>query len=141
MHILGPTSQVVNLIHLQQNWLDNVVTDEFEARIAKVPLQIFFPASEEIIHNDNAVSSIHQAVHKMTSHETGTSCHNNSQGFPLQAKGNFTTRAPDERVLLNDGKCRSFKIDPVPTTHSIHHCVRVALFSSEHTFRLEHEVA
>ncbi|KAK8659907.1 hypothetical protein V6N13_030097 [Hibiscus sabdariffa] len=62
-------SQMIDLIHFQEDWLNDVVSNEFEHGIPKKMNQIAFPPSKEIIDNDHFIASSDQLINKMTPDE------------------------------------------------------------------------
>ena len=87
--------QMVNLVHLQQQRLHDVVADELEARIAEVVLHILLAAREEIVHHDHAVAALHQPVHQVAAHEPGAARHHDPERLPLQPQRDLAPAEPN----------------------------------------------
>lgn len=66
----GRASQVVDLIHLQKNRLDDVVSDELEPGVPKAVHQVLLPAGEEIVNDDHIVPSIEKLVDEVAADES-----------------------------------------------------------------------
>lgn len=79
----GRASEVVDLVNLEQNRLNDVVSDELKPRISEVVDQVVLPSREEIINDDHAVPSRDQTVHKVAPHEPGPTGHHYPQPLVL----------------------------------------------------------
>lgn len=67
---------MVDLIHLQQDRLDDIVADQLEAGVSKVMHHVFLPPGEEVIDHDHVIPPGKQLVHQMAPDESGASGHN-----------------------------------------------------------------
>lgn len=81
---------MVDLIHLQQNWLDDIMPDHLEPRIPKQMHHILLPTGEEIINDDHVIPSGDQLIHQMTTNKTGATGDNN----PLPLAPNSHRHSP-----------------------------------------------
>lgn len=70
MNRRGRASQVVDLIHLQKNRLDDVVSDELEPGVPKAVHQVLLPAGEEIVDDNHIVPSIEKLVDEVAADES-----------------------------------------------------------------------
>ena len=60
-------------IHLQLDRFGDVVTYQFETRMANPAHNIGFASSEVVVEADHFLASLHQAVNQMGAKEAGTS--------------------------------------------------------------------
>lgn len=88
----GGTGQVVDLINLQEEWLNDVMSDELEPRVSKMVHHVLFPPCEKIIHHNHAVSSPNQPVHQVAPHETSSPGNHYPQPLPLQPQRHLPPR-------------------------------------------------
>ncbi|GER43504.1 acyl-CoA N-acyltransferases super family protein [Striga asiatica] len=72
MHGRCRAGQVVDLIHLQQNRLHNIMPDQLEPRIPEQMHHVLFPPREEIVDHDHVVTPGDQLIHQMAPDKTGT---------------------------------------------------------------------
>lgn len=84
-------SQVVDLIHLEQDRLDHIMPDELKPRISEMVQKVLLPSREEVVNNDHTVTAFYQTVHQMAPHETGPTSHQHPQTFPFQPQRNSST--------------------------------------------------
>ncbi|KAF5782547.1 hypothetical protein HanXRQr2_Chr11g0497111 [Helianthus annuus] len=56
-HSRSRTGQMIDLIHLQQQGLNDVVSDQLKPWITKMMHHIIFIPSEKIINNNHTISS------------------------------------------------------------------------------------
>lgn len=70
MNRRGRASQVVDLIRLQKNRLDDVVSDELEPGVPKSVHQVLLPTGEEIVNDDDIVPSIEKLVDEVAADES-----------------------------------------------------------------------
>ncbi len=96
----GWACEMIDLINLQKQRFDHIMANELKPRVAKMMHHILFPPSEEVVNNNDAVTSCNQFVYKMASHEACPSCHYHSQCCPFQTKRNFGTRSTDDSHVL-----------------------------------------
>ena len=82
MHRRCRARQMVDLIHLQQNRLDNVMPNELKPRIPKQMNHILLPARKEIINDDHIITSGDKLIHQMTPDETGATGDDNPLPLP-----------------------------------------------------------
>ena len=73
---------MVNLINLQQYWLNDIVADELESRILDVMHNILLSTCKEIIDNNHIVSPLQEPVNQMAAHKSSAPCDNYSQRLP-----------------------------------------------------------
>lgn len=89
----GRTSQVVDVINLQEDGLDDVVSNELELGVPKMVGQVILPPREEIVNDDHAVSPGNQAVHQVAAHEPGPTRDHDPQALPHQPQRHPPARA------------------------------------------------
>lgn len=70
---------MIDLIHLQENRLHNIVTNELEMGVPKMMDHIVFPASEEIVNHNHIVPSGDELVDEVTPHEASPAGHHDPQ--------------------------------------------------------------
>lgn len=63
---------MIDLINLKKDRLDDIVSDKLEIRVAEMVHNVLLTTCEEIVNNDDSVSSGHQTVHEMRSNESST---------------------------------------------------------------------
>lgn len=100
--------KVVDLIHLQEKRLHHIVADELEIGVPEVMHQVLLPPREEIVHHDDAVPPLDQAVHQVATHEPRTASDHDAEPLPLQTQRHL---CPDEPPLQRR---------PVPAVHRRH---------------------
>ena len=83
---------MVDLVHFKQEGFDDIMPDELELRVLEVPQNVLLAAREEIVHNDDTITALDEAIHEMATDESGPACNQNTKGFPLQPKGYFGPR-------------------------------------------------
>lgn len=62
---------MVDLVNLQEDGLHDVVSNELEPGVPEMVKQVLLPAGEEIINDDDAVTSLNQTVHQVAPHKPG----------------------------------------------------------------------
>ncbi|KAM0954390.1 hypothetical protein DsansV1_C01g0010531 [Dioscorea sansibarensis] len=87
-------SEVIDLIDLEKQWLDNVMADQLEVRVSEVMHNVLLPPREEVINNDDAITSRHQPIHEMATHKPRPTGNHDPKPLTLQP----------ERDLCPDGK-------------------------------------
>lgn len=75
-------SKVIDLINLQQNRLNDVVSNELKPRVPKMMNQIIFPPREEIVNHDDLIASINQLINQMATNEPGPTGDHKPQSAP-----------------------------------------------------------
>lgn len=60
-----------NLVHFEQNGLNDIVTNQFERGMSKQMLYIFFTAGEKIIQANNIVAALNKSIAKVGADKTG----------------------------------------------------------------------
>ncbi len=112
--------QMIDLIDFQKQRLNNIMADELKPRISKMMHHILLPASEEVVHNNDAVSPGHQLVHKMAANESRSSCHHNSERLPLQTERKLGARADDTTDMLLFSCCYAAALVATTTFLQLH---------------------
>ncbi|RAL43548.1 hypothetical protein DM860_012689 [Cuscuta australis] len=94
--------EVVDLVNLEEKGLDDVVPDELEPGVAEVVHHVLLPPGEEVVDDDHAVASGHQAVHQVAPDESRPARHHDPQTLPLQPQRDFPARMerPESDALL-----------------------------------------
>ncbi|CAI0467332.1 unnamed protein product [Linum tenue] len=85
----GRASQVVDLIHLQQNRFDHIVPNQLEPVVPEMMHQVLLPAREEIVDHNHTVPSPNQPVDEMAPDETRPAGDQDPVPFPLQPLRHF----------------------------------------------------
>lgn len=70
--------EIVDLIDLDLEGIDYVVAHQFEMRIAEKMRDICLPARKEVIHADDVVTALDQAITKMAAKKSGTAGNKNA---------------------------------------------------------------
>ncbi len=65
---------MVDLVDLEQERLDDVVSNELEPRVTEMVHHVLFSSGEEVIDDDHAVATLDQTVDEVGPDETGTAC-------------------------------------------------------------------
>lgn len=74
VHIMGwrcRTGQVIDLVHLDEQRIDNVVMNELEVLVAQPMLDVAFATGEKIVCHDDFMALHHQLVDEMRTDEAG----------------------------------------------------------------------
>ncbi|KAK4392211.1 hypothetical protein Sango_1998900 [Sesamum angolense] len=87
MHGGGRASQMVDLIDLQQNRLDNIMSNQLEPGIPKQMHHILLPPGEKVINDDDIIPSGDQLIDQMTTDEAGTTGNNDPLPFTPNTDG------------------------------------------------------
>ncbi len=111
---------MIDLIDFQKQRLNNIMADELKPRVSKMMHHILLPASEEVVHNNDAVSPGHQLVHKMAANESRSSCHHNSERLPLQTERKLGARADDTTDMLLFSCCYAAALVATTTFLQLH---------------------
>lgn len=78
---------MVDLIDLEQDRLDHIMPDQLKSWITEMMHQIIFPSREEIINDNDAVSSGEQLIDQMASDESSATCDNDPKTRFLEICG------------------------------------------------------
>lgn len=90
----GRASEMVDLVDFEEKRLNDVVSDELEPGVPEMVHYVLFPAGEEIVHNDHAVPSLYQTVHKVRPDKSGPTRHHDPEPLSLQPQRHLPTRIP-----------------------------------------------
>lgn len=90
----GWASQVVDLVNLEEEWLNDVVSYELKSRVPKMMDQIVLTTREEIINDDHAIPSLDQTVHEVWPDEARPARDHDPLPLPLQTQRNLPPRIP-----------------------------------------------
>ncbi|KAL0344572.1 UNVERIFIED_CONTAM: hypothetical protein Sradi_4288500 [Sesamum radiatum] len=87
---------MVDLIHLQQNRLDNIMSNQLEPRIPKQMHHILLPPGEKVINDNHIIPSGNQLIDQMTTDEPSTTGDNDPLPFTPNTDGDspHPTRIP-----------------------------------------------
>ncbi|CAJ1968386.1 unnamed protein product [Sphenostylis stenocarpa] len=69
MNRRGGTSEVVDLIHLEENRFNDVVANELEPRVAEEVHQVLLSPGEEIVNDDDVVATRDELIDEMAPDE------------------------------------------------------------------------
>ncbi|KAL8125906.1 hypothetical protein AgCh_013273 [Apium graveolens] len=83
---------MIDLINLQQNWLNNIMSNQFKPMVAKMMHYIILASRKEIINNNNIIPSGNQVINQMTPNKSSTTSNHNPQ--PLPSNSNRNPPAP-----------------------------------------------
>lgn len=78
-------SEVVDLIDLQEDGLNDVVSNELKHGVPEMVHEVLFPTREEVIDDNDAVAAGDETVDEVASDEPGTAGDHDSQGLPFEA--------------------------------------------------------
>ncbi|RDX76085.1 hypothetical protein CR513_43964, partial [Mucuna pruriens] len=93
-------SEMVDLIDLEQERLDDVVSDELESRVPKMMHHVLLPSREEIVHHDHAVPSRNQPIHQVRPHEPRATRHHDPEPLPLNPQRHLPHRVHRRCTVL-----------------------------------------
>jgi len=79
----GRASEMVDLVHFQEERLNDVMSDEFEIGIPEMVHHVFFPSCEEIVNHNHGVSPANQPIHQVGPDETGPAGHHHAEPLPF----------------------------------------------------------
>ena len=97
------TCEIVNLIYLQQNWIDNVMADQFKIRPTQQMSYVGFLAREKIIEADDIVSILNETLTQMGTQKPCTASNQNPfDHFHLLS--NKTGNPPHQRSKRHDDR-------------------------------------
>lgn len=99
----GRASEMVDLIHLQQKRLNDVVSNKLKPRVSKMVHHVLFTPSKEIINDDHAIPSSNQTVHEVATDEPGPTGDHNPQTFPFKAQRYLTPRMEGCNAVVDGG--------------------------------------
>ena len=71
--------EMVNLVHLEENWLNHVVSDQFEFSVAQVLDDIGSSSCKEVIEAEHIVPLLQQAIAQMRTNKARTTSYKNSR--------------------------------------------------------------
>lgn len=94
---------MVDLVNLEQDRLDDVVSDELEIRVVEMVHHVLLPSGEEIVDNDDAVPPRDEAVHEVAPHEPRPACDHNAEPLRLEPKRNLPPDVEPPRGSLDRG--------------------------------------
>lgn len=83
---------MVDLIHLQQERLHDVVPDELESRVPKVVHHVLLPSSEEIVHHNHTIPSCNQPIHQVRPYEPRATGDDDPESFPFNSQRHLPHR-------------------------------------------------
>ena len=90
----GRASQVIDLVNLEEKWLNDVVSDQLESGVPEMVHHVLFPSCEKIINDNHAVTTLHQTVHQVRPDETCSSSDHDPFPLSLQAQWNLPAGIP-----------------------------------------------
>lgn len=85
---------MIDLIDLEKQWLHNVMADQLEVRVSEVMHDVLLPPCEEVINDDDVITSRHQPIHEMAPNKPRTTGDDDPKPLALQP----------QRDLRPDGK-------------------------------------
>ncbi|KAF4366646.1 hypothetical protein G4B88_010721 [Cannabis sativa] len=90
----GRASQMIDLVNLEEKWLDDVVSDHLESGVTEMVHHVLFSSSEKIINDNHAVTTLHETVHEVRPDETCSASNNDPLPLSLQPQRNLTPGIP-----------------------------------------------
>lgn len=91
MHRRCRAGQVVYLIHLEQDRLDHIMSDELHPMTREMLHKVLLPPREEVINDDHTITTGNQTVHQVAPNETSSTGHQYPQTFAFQSQRNSPT--------------------------------------------------
>jgi hypothetical protein len=92
VHRRRRTGEVVDPIDLEEDGLDDVVTEQLEPGVAEVVRNVGFPPGEEVVDHDHAVPLLQQPVHEVAAHEPGPAGDDDAARRRAEASGDAGAR-------------------------------------------------
>lgn len=65
---------MINLVHFDEQRVDNIVMDQFEILVAYPVFHVAFSTRKKIVHHYDLVPIQHQPVYEMGTYESGAAC-------------------------------------------------------------------
>ena len=75
VHRRGGAGQMPDAVHLQADRIGHVVADQLKAWMADPLADVLLAAGEVVVEADHLLAGLHQPVHQVGAHETGTAGH------------------------------------------------------------------
>jgi len=72
--------EVVDLVDLEEDWLDDVVADELESRVAEVVRDVVLAAREEVVDNDDTVPAGEELIDEVAADKPSATGDDDAQG-------------------------------------------------------------
>ena len=72
--------EVVDPVDLEEDWLDDVVADELESRVAEVVRDVVLAAREEVVDNDDTVPAGEELVDEVAADKPSATGDDDAQG-------------------------------------------------------------
>lgn len=88
MHRRSGASEMIDLIHFQQDRLHNIMPDQLKPRITEVVDQILLPPCKKVIDHDDAVTAGDELVDEVTPNEPSSASDNNTASALLKSSRN-----------------------------------------------------
>ncbi|KAL0426358.1 UNVERIFIED_CONTAM: hypothetical protein Slati_2810600 [Sesamum latifolium] len=92
---------MVDLIHLQQNRLDNIMSNQLEPRIPKQMHHILLPPGEKVINDNDIIPSGNQLIDQMTTDEASTTGNNDPLPFTPNTDGDSPHPTSIPIIIIN----------------------------------------
>jgi hypothetical protein len=68
----GWTGKIVDLVYLEQNGFNDIVTDQLKARVIEEWKDVLAPAGEEVVEANDIMAFADQTLTKMRANKAGT---------------------------------------------------------------------
>jgi hypothetical protein len=78
--------EVVDLVDLEQDGLDDVVSDHLEVGVVEVVHDVVLASGEEVVDDDDAVAALEEAVHEVAADEAGAAGDEHAERLALEAQ-------------------------------------------------------
>jgi len=72
--------EVVDLVDLEEDWLDDVVADELESRVAEVVRDVVLAAREEVVDDNDAVPAGEELIDEVAADKPSATGDDDAQG-------------------------------------------------------------
>ncbi|KAG0465143.1 hypothetical protein HPP92_019307 [Vanilla planifolia] len=108
MHRRCRTSQVVNLVHLDEDWLHHIVANQLKPRIPKMVEDVLLPPGEQIIQHDDAVSPFNQSIDKVATNKSCPAGYQNPRSRLFEPHRKSSPRFPAS-AFAGGGGCNGWR--------------------------------
>lgn len=80
--------EVVDPVHLEEDWLDYIVAEQLEPGVPEVVRDVLLPAGEEVVDHDHAVPLLQKPVDEVAADEPCPACYDDAALRRAEAGGN-----------------------------------------------------
>lgn len=104
MHRRSGTREVVDLIHLEENRLNDVVANELEPRVAEEVHQVLLSPGEEIVNDDDVIPTRDELVDEVAPDEARAARDNDPRPSAVDPDGDPARAGPGQPIEARAGK-------------------------------------